>query len=427
VKIGDRGTAIRRFCEQEWWATVATHAPFALQLSFLETSPRFMNWHILTGEYPPQSGGVSDYTWQVAHALAAGGNSVDVWTPAVPGQAADEGVVRVHHLPDCYGPRSLALLDRGLRDAPRPFQLLVQYVPYLYGFRGLNLLFCVWLRRFRLAPVWVMFHEVAFPMGRGLPLRHNVLGAAHRVMAWLVGRRAQRVFVSTLAWIPLLRRLLPRRRAIEWLAVPSTIPLQADPMASAQVRSWAAPDDTVLVGHFGTYGDHVADLLRVLVPEILARHGRVRFLFLGRGGKQFAVEVKTTIPGEAHRLEAPGGLPPQALADHLAACDLLLQPYPDGVTSRRTSIMAGLGLGIPVITNSGHLTESLWSSMRAVALAADPSVAAYAPLVAELLESDEARHRLARAGVEAYQRFFALERTVAVLQGKQQAMNLVSG
>src|SRR5688572_2254207 len=38
-------------------------------------------WTIITGEYPPQSGGVSDYTCMLAHALAQDAEAVDVWCP----------------------------------------------------------------------------------------------------------------------------------------------------------------------------------------------------------------------------------------------------------------------------------------------------------------------------------------------------------
>ena len=41
-----------------------------------------MQWHILTGEYPPQPGGVSDYSRMVAHGLAAAGDEVVVWAPS---------------------------------------------------------------------------------------------------------------------------------------------------------------------------------------------------------------------------------------------------------------------------------------------------------------------------------------------------------
>ena len=37
--------------------------------------------HIITPEYPPQPGGVSDYTAQVAEGLAQEGEEVHVWCP----------------------------------------------------------------------------------------------------------------------------------------------------------------------------------------------------------------------------------------------------------------------------------------------------------------------------------------------------------
>src|SRR5579862_6625194 len=41
-----------------------------------------MEWHIITPEYPPQTGGVSDYTRLVAEGLAEKGDVVHVWCPA---------------------------------------------------------------------------------------------------------------------------------------------------------------------------------------------------------------------------------------------------------------------------------------------------------------------------------------------------------
>ena len=38
-------------------------------------------WHIVTSEYPPDVGGVSDYTRQVAEGLARMGDEVHVWCP----------------------------------------------------------------------------------------------------------------------------------------------------------------------------------------------------------------------------------------------------------------------------------------------------------------------------------------------------------
>ena len=54
---------------------------------------------------------------------------------------------------------------------------------------------------------------------------------------------------------------------------------------------------------------------------------------------------------------------------HLQACDLLLQPYPEGITARRTTAMAGLAHGVPMVSSSGPLTEDFWADSGAVALA----------------------------------------------------------
>jgi hypothetical protein len=38
-----------------------------------------MDWHLITAEYPPQSGGISDYSHLIATGLAAEGETVHVW------------------------------------------------------------------------------------------------------------------------------------------------------------------------------------------------------------------------------------------------------------------------------------------------------------------------------------------------------------
>jgi hypothetical protein len=61
-------------------------------------------FHLLTGEYPPQQGGVGDYTAALAAALARRGCEVHVWAPAP--ATADRRGVTVHELPDRFGPRT---------------------------------------------------------------------------------------------------------------------------------------------------------------------------------------------------------------------------------------------------------------------------------------------------------------------------------
>jgi hypothetical protein len=64
-------------------------------------------WSILTGEYPPQPGGVSDYTRLVAQGLAALGDEMAMYAPP---QGIDPLGVRVRRLPYRFGLRGLRWL-----------------------------------------------------------------------------------------------------------------------------------------------------------------------------------------------------------------------------------------------------------------------------------------------------------------------------
>ena len=44
------------------------------------------------------------------------------------------------------------------------------------------------------------------------------------------------------------------------------------------------------------------------------------------------------------------GLANEEVSVHLSACDLMIQPYPDGISARRTSAMAALAHERPVVT-----------------------------------------------------------------------------
>ena len=381
-------------------------------------------WVILTGEYPPQPGGVSDYTRLVVEGLAAARDEVAVYAPpqGIGPDSATFGV-RVRRLPNRFGLRGLRWLDRELaRD--RPDRILIQYVPHAYGLKAMNLPFAAWVAaRARLvAPVWVMFHEVAFPFVRR-PLQHNVLAIVNRAMVWAVGVAADRVLVSIPSWGRLLSQICPRARPAEWLPVPCSVATAADPRVVAAVRSRHAPDVTApLVGHFGTFGRLITDLLEPAIVGLLRTVPLARVLLIGRGSERYHSQIGASHPDLAGRVTGTGELPSVVVAAHLRACDLLLQPYPDGVSSRRTSVMAGLASRIPVVTNLGALSEPLWATSTGVAVVPGPDPAALtAAAVAILALSPENRLALGARGAALYFSEFTLERTIARLRDSEPA------
>ena len=384
-------------------------------------------WVLITGEYPPAPGGVSDYSRQIAQGLAEAGDEVHVWAPAASGMrnlvespaslrfAPALNNLEVHRLPGRFGPRDLEILDRFFRRFSKPCRLLVQYVPHAFGCKGMNVPFCWWLSR-RPEPVWIMFHEVTFPIARHQPLGHNLLGLVTRLMVKLVARKAERIFVTIPAWEELLPTDPTLRRRVTCLAVPSNIPNAASPQAVKTVRRHFGAND-ILIGHFGTYGPHMTDLLKKILPPLLQKDSERRILLVGKDSDRFAVVLRQDNPALQRRIEATGCLGPEQVAVHLAACDCLVQPFIDGVSSRRTSLMAGLALGLPIVTNTGPLTDSIWKETEALVLAPSPSPSDLTEAVENLLAQPNRLVELRGQAAGFYQSNFALSRTIEVLRG----------
>ncbi len=375
-------------------------------------------WAILTGEYPPQHGGVSDYTRLVAEGLAAVGDEVAVYAPpqGLGPDSAPPGV-QVRRLPDRFGLRGLPWLDRELVRC-RPDRVLIQYVPHAFGWNAMNLPFVAWvlIRRVRRRDdVRVMFHEVAFPWVRR-PMRHNVLAAVHRVMAAVMLRACTRAYVAIPGWLPLLRRLGAGRLPIAWTPVPSNVPEEASTSAVAARRAELTMNDPTvqLVCHFGIYGPSVTRALGPVVRELLDRRPDVRLLLLGAGGDRWRGEVAGGRADWRARMIAPGSLPAPLIAGYLRACDLVIQPYPDGASSRRGSLMAALANGVPVVTTIGVLSEPVWAD-GAVAAAPAGDAELLARLALDLLDCPERLAELGLAGRRLYEDQFALRHTVATL------------
>lgn len=369
-----------------------------------------MRWHILTGEYPPTQGGVADYTHRVAAGLVAAGDAVEVWAPRVAPTVEPSGVV-VHALPDHFGPRALRTLGHALQHTDRPARILVQYVPHAFGWKGGNVPFCVWLRAQRHAPVWVMFHEVAFPLAWRQKAGERALGIVTHGMAAVVASAAERAFVSIPAWEAMLRPVAPWT-TVEWLPVPSTVAVDTDDAAVRQVRERFA--NARLIGHVGTFGR----LIRPLLDDSIAHVAEAlegTFLLMGRGSEDAALDIGRRWPAVATRVVGTGPLSPADLSHHVAACDVMVQPYPDGISSRRTSAMVALAHGRPIVTTTGALTEPLWSDAPGVVACPVGDAAAIARACVALTSAPETAAQ--SATVRAfYASRFDLSHTIATLR-----------
>lgn len=391
-------------------------------------------WHIITSEYPPQTGGVSDYTRMIAGGLANAGDEVHVWCPAserTPGGATNAADGRdasetpaapaasVHRELGSFTPSDLKRAGLLLDQFPAPRRLLVQWVPHGYGYRSMNLPFCLWLRRRAVKHhdvVEVMVHEPYLAFGDG-SWKQSGVAAVHRLMTIVLLKAARRVWMSISGWETLLRpyafgRALP----FTWLPIGSNIAVVDNPSRVAAVRAHYTMDHSHIVGHFGTYDRNTSELLLQSAPALLRENLDCILLLLGYGSEHMRTKFTATHPQLAERIHAAGALAAGELSLYLSACDVLLQPYIDGVSTRRTSLMAGLAHGRAIVTTRGRFTEPLWAESEAVALVPADDIEALVKQTASLLADETSRRQLSASAKELYDKRFAIQRTIVTLR-----------
>ncbi len=375
-------------------------------------------WHLITGEYPPQTGGVGDYTYLMATRLAAEGEEVHVWCPSHSPTPAVTAGTTVHHELGNIGPADLRRVSRELERFSAPRRLLVQWVPHGYGYRSMNLAFCWWLwtrARHHRDHVELIVHEPYLSFVAGA-LRQNAAALVHRVMAILLLSAASRVWVTIPDWERRLRPYaLGRRLPFQWLPIFSNVPVVENPDHVRTVRRQYAAGGQLLIGHFGTFGSLITTLLEPILVA-LAQVSGITILLMGHGSEQYRENLIRKETRLANLVQATGKLPAEQLSYHLSACDVMVQPYPDGVSSRRGSFMAGLSHGKPIVTTYGHLSEQLWNNTDAAVVVPVGDTEACIRSVRRLCDDAGERQRVASAALDLYRERFDISHAVAALQ-----------
>ena len=319
----------------------------------------------------------------------------------------------MHRAPGLFTPLGLVRLTRGLDRCRGPRRLLLQYVPHAFGLKAMNVPFCAWFAARRQDERWVFFHEVVYPWSPRDPLRHQLLAGTTRVMLRLVAGAADRAFVSIPAWAEHLPGPAPppRRVAARAQQLPHHGGSRGGVSRPGRARRGAPPRTLrhLWRRHLGDAGARARSPAALGFPPPDAP--------LGRGSEPWKQGLLQRHPELSGQLLSRDSLEPDALAAHLAACDLLVQPYLDGVSARRGTMMASLALGRPLITNTGHLTEPLWRGLGAVELVEGTDPSALAEATERLLAHPEERSALGARAAEVYRERFSLERTLEALLG----------
>jgi glycosyltransferase involved in cell wall biosynthesis len=279
--------------------------------------------------------------------------------------------------------------------------VIVQYNPFMYGRWGFApwLPLGLWRLRSKSSQgrIALMVHEPYVPM---VNWRWTLMGIWQRCQLTASLWGAHLAFASIQAWSESVARL-PFAPMTFHLPVGSNLPdaraARRDERAQLQLA-----DDALIVAAFSTgVAGRVVSYV-VSAVNAIARTGReVILLNLGAG----APSLRRAISNEVRLLE-PGRLPPDRLAEKLAAADLFLAPFVDGVSSRRTTVMAALQHGIAVVGTRGFLTDELFVRSESLELVEVDDEAGFAAAAVRLASSSDERAKLGEAGRKLYERRF---------------------
>jgi glycosyltransferase involved in cell wall biosynthesis len=293
--------------------------------------------------------------------------------------------------------------------------IILHYSVFSYSYRGLPAYVHPVVTGIRATglPVVGLFHEYAYPWHVG-GARGRIWAASQRLVlpelmrgcaAIVVTTDERLAYLSTRPWLP--------RRPVLFAPVFSNLPPSRRPAP-------ALPQEG-LIGLFGyAYEGAAAALVLDALGRLRERGLGVRLRLLGAPGRDSRAGALWSAGARERGLEQAldfsGVLDAQALADALAACEVLLHAEPSGPTARKGTLAGSLASGRPVVSIDGPLRWPELLEAQAT-LVVEPDPEALAGALAGLLADRAAGEAQGRRGGAFAREQMGVQRTARVVAG----------
>jgi glycosyltransferase involved in cell wall biosynthesis len=306
-------------------------------------------------------------------------------------------------------------LSAVLARAAPPSWILLQYNPLSYarwGFApGLVRDAISVRRRWPRTPLVVTVHEAWVPI-EDWP--SALLGTYQRAQLRSLLRAADGVIV--------VRETLADELGCACMPIPVGSNIAPIGLAPAAARAELGLGDTLVVALFGTrHPSRALDHAEAAIAALASRRGAggVCVLNLGRDSPALAVPADVEV-------RMPGSIAGADVSLHLCASDILLLPFTDGLSTRRTTLMAGLAHGLPVVGLRGVNTDRILirhADATVMTPCGDPD--RYAQAAVELTEDRARLQAIGEAGRRLYERSFdwpvVARMVIAALRGSDRS------
>jgi glycosyltransferase involved in cell wall biosynthesis len=361
---------------------------------------------LISGEYPPDQGGVGDFTRELGKGLATLGRDVHVITGKSP-TSNPKSPIPVHREIGDWGWGCW----KQIRQIAQREHLDVLNVQFQTAAYGMHPAVHFVPRHEGRPPVVVTFHDLKVPylFPKAGPLRWQVVQMlAQRADGAIVTNVEDEIQISNpksqisnLARIPIGSNIAPRLPGAydrdRWRA------------------QWRVGPQDLLLGYFGFLNERKGgeDLVEVLAA-LVARRLPVHLVFIGgRVGTSdpanvaYAKQVDHLIAerGLSKRVHHTEFVPPEEVSASLEAVDVCVLPYRDGVSMRHGSMHACLAHGRPIVTTQPAVGTSEFRDGENMLLAPPQDIAALTDGVARLASDAGLRARLEKGAVTLAKEF----------------------
>ncbi len=389
----------------------------------------------LARSVPPVIDGVGEYTWHLARSLRAWGVEAHIFTSTDQARAIRLEPWIHPVIPRWTGEAVAEAL--GSVAAFRPDWCCFQYVPQMYGHRGI-----CWaasgvpqaLRQSLKSRVATTFHE--FASAGGPHLKDAVLAGVMRLQTGRLLAGSDLAFTTCSRYVEYLQLTVPR--ALPVVAIPVGANIEPVPVRPGEVetlRQRYSLDGYKVFGMFGRLSPFRNFPTAVRALELAKQQGlKTHLLLIGcvqasnpslfahlqRLAQKLGVEAQMVVTGE---------LSPEAVSAHLRLVDVFLFPQCDGMSTRNTTVMSALAHGLPIVTYAP--TSGNYDGYRIPygALVAPGNEKGFIHTAVEFLGRTDDRSEGGHANADYFEKHFSWSRIGAryirafiAVEGREQAL-----
>ncbi len=368
---------------------------------------------LISRDYPPLRGGVSDHTFHLAEALSEQGQDVHVLTSmdcSINGHA--RGQVSVHPAIKKWRLRSIPAILRSI-DGISPEKIVLQYVPNMYSHYAMPffIVLLTVLLRLKGYSQTTVFHEVAYRMHKNRP-KYWAVSLMQRLIAHCILLATDDAVTSVELYQSMF---ISMKKRIHMIPVGSNIlPVKMATIESVNITQMIAPyGETILA----TFGADAPQRQNDILLKAVRKYNRqcsgpgLKILFVGgmqkkcikeliNRSKELDIEKALCFTGYLDSSEVYKCL---ALSDLFVIFDVWEKEGNGGASAKSGALAAAYAAGLPVMSCKGDLTDDFFQHKENIFFVDRISTRHVLKGIKEIMSDRRLRQRLRRNSLKSFQ------------------------